>query len=181
MMRYLYILSFFLSFFLIVTACTKKESSSESVKEMNVHYYINNKILEREITQYSDSVKQINNRMINVNARFVADTAIYEIRYSLSAEAIYSTPSTFFVNTKSGIIAMTYEEPRISVPFAHLYGVGMSEKDAWEILKDYYPEEYQYYLRNDSTVYGIPTGGGEVWRLKFKNNEYLGKEIYWER
>ena len=176
MEKYLYVL--FCLF--IITGCRNKETS-ESIEDTGVFYYVNNKILEREITYFLDSVKPNNNYMINVSVLFSADTAIYDIRYCLNAEDIYNTPSTFFVNIKSKVISITYEEPKTSIAFAHLNGVRMSEKDAWRILKCYYPEEYTYYLRTDSIVYAITTGGGEVWRLKFKNDEFLGKEVFFER
>jgi hypothetical protein len=159
-------------------SCTNLSFKS---KKTEVTYVMDNEVLENEIALYMDSVLKNKNKMINIKMRTISDTTCFDIRYCLSAETIIDAPSTYFINTKKGLISITYLKYPSSNSFESIEYFKMSIDDAWEILKDYYPEEYQYYLRNDSIVYGIPTGGGEVWRLKFKNNEYLGKEIYWER
>lgn len=72
---------------------------------------------------------------------------------------------------------MSYVNP--TIPFSEVDGVRVSEKESWDILKKYYPEEYESYLRKE--VYPIITGGGVVWSFKFVSEKYVEKKIFIER
>lgn len=171
MVRYLLITCLFF----ILFACTDKYKAQVD-KNSSVIYELNNEIVENEIIRYNDSISK-HKQMINVSVWSLNDTTCFEIRGALNGSDIINKASTFFVNTKTGIVSVSYTNP--AVPFRETEGVRVSEKQSWDILKKHYPEEYKSYLGGE--VYAITTGGSVVWSLKFINGKYVGKTIFTER
>lgn len=169
MVRYLLITCLFF----ILFACTDKYKAQADKNDI-VIYELNNEIVENEIIHYNDSISK---HMINVSLWSLNDTTCFEIRDALNGSDIINKASTFFVNTKIGIVSVSYTNP--TVPFRETEGIKVSEKQSWDILKKYYPEEYKSYLKGE--VYAITTGGSVVWSLKFINGKYVGKTIFTER
>lgn len=171
MVRYIFITCLFF----ILFACTNKYKTQTDENNLII-YELNNEIVENEIIRYNDSISN-HTQMINVSVWTLNDTTCFEIRGVLNGSDIINKTSTFFVNTKIGVIAVSYVNPTIS--FREVNGVRVKEKESWDILKKYYPEEYESYLRGE--VYALTTGGGVVWSLKFINEKYIGQKILIER
>jgi hypothetical protein len=161
--------------FFILFACSDKYKTKTDVNNLII-YELNNKLVENEIIRYNDSISK-HTKMINLAVWSLSDTICFEIRGVLNGSDIINKTSTFFVNTKIGIIAVSYVNP--TIPFSEVDGVRVSEKESWDILKKYYPEEYESYLRKE--VYPIITGGGVVWSFKFVSEKYVEKKIFIER
>lgn len=171
MVKYL----FTLCLFFVLFTCTDR--GEVQTNENNVVIYeLNNEMVENEIIRYNDTISE-HRKMINVSVWSLNDTTCFEIRNVLNASTIIDRASTFFVNTKIGIITVSYVNP--TVFFRATEGVRVSEKQSWDILKNYYPEEYKYYLTGE--IYPITTGGCIVWKLKFVGNKYISKSTSIER
>lgn len=167
---------FRICFFLILFACTTDRYKEQTDENNFIIYELNNEIVESEIIRYNDSISN-HKQMINVSVWSLNDTTCFEIRRALNGSDIINKASTFFVKTKIGIVAISYVNP--TIPFREIYGVKVAKDELWGILKKYYPDEYEAYLRNE--VYPIITGGGIVWNLKFINEKFVEKKVFTER
>lgn len=179
----------FFSTLLILSGCTYSSKKEQNMPEQ--HFYVlSNNIVDEEIVKYNTSISK-NKKLINLTIRVLNDTTYYEIREVIDGSELISSESTFFVNTRIGLITVRYVNP--SIMFKSIKGVRMSEKEAWNIIKRYFPEEYEFYIKREKRSYitdgsdvfieeRMPTTGGSVvWRLKFINEKYVEKMIFTER
>ncbi|MGI6073565.1 MAG: hypothetical protein ACOYEA_02840 [Fermentimonas sp.] len=179
----------FVAFLYILAGCTPNHNKIPK-RANNFLYILSNDIVERELRNYNDSISN-GKKLLHISIKSLNDTTYYEIREVISAGYLIENPSTFFVNTKIGIVPVSYINA--TVMFRSIEGVTISRKEAWEFLKEYFPKEYELYLKeekrsyitNDGDIYieeQIPiTGGCIVWSLKFINEKYIGKKVFTER
>lgn len=179
----------FVAILYILAGCTPNHNKIPK-KTNHFLYILSNDIEEKELCNYNDSISN-GKKLLHLSVKSLNDTTYYEIREVIRAEYLIENPSTFFVNTKIGIVPVSYINA--TVMFRSIEGVTMSRKEAWGFLKEYFPKEYQLYLNeekrsyitNDSDIYReeqMPiTGGCIVWSLKFVNDKYMSKTIIQEK
>ncbi len=136
----------------------KKECQSADIEQYT--YQLKNKVLLTQIQNYIDfyKVSKETKRVVHINVFQVTDTTVFELNYAKSAFQLISTPSTIFIRMNGELIALSY------FYFQDIY---LPDNDAWHFLKEIFPEEYDYYIKNNDYPLPSSLGKDHIWLLKF--------------
>jgi len=155
--------------FIITYSCSNNEVRKDE-REANLNFYqITNEILLREVEMFLDSVsptrkfKNTEKKIMCISVMFFEDTILYTFYYPLSPYI-----DKFYSKVNDNIIAIDFYQARDFI---------LSDNLAWEYLKEFFPDEYDYYLENDDFPVPI-TGGGTEWKLLFHDGKLIKKVEY---
>ena len=148
-------------------SCSNNEVRKED-KEANLPFYqITNEILLREIEMFLDSVppkrgfRNIDKKIMRISVHLIKDTTKYTFSYPFNA----TKGAIFFSNVNGNTVA---------IYFYGLKDFELPDSLNWNYNKEFFPDEYSYYLEYDD--YPVPaTGGGMEWTLLFHKGKLIKK------
>ncbi len=136
---------------------------------------IDNKALEREIIHYVRTVKEPGFKKqypyVTIND-LKADTVEYQISYFFSSAFLECQPIAFFAKIDSLLVPVQIK----GFLFKDEFLFKLKEKSIRDCIALYFPEDLIYY-QECNTYPPPPTARVTVWKLVFKGNKLIKKNI----
>jgi hypothetical protein len=134
---------------------------------------VTNEILVQEIIKY---VSEVNTPSTEQKFPYItisilkSDTVEYLINYFISPDIFILDPIAFFFKMDDSYVPVVIK----GAMFKNNFFFKLKESDILELSKIYFPEDYEYYIKNKEFPIP-PTARDVVWILTFKNGKLVEK------
>lgn len=127
-----------------------------------IRYNIKNTALLGQIKQYISQVELENSeKVITLIVERVKEEHVVYMFYQTSAFAFTKRPPHAYTLVDDNYVLFTYAQNNL---------IDLNHTVLWQILKDHFPNQYDYYQKNDS--FSPPmTGSVPIWRMTFRGDE----------